>query len=34
MGDLCELIGSSPEEAIKTLGTSVAGVLGPASLKP
>jgi hypothetical protein len=34
MGDLCELIGASPEEAIKKLGTSVAGVLGPATAKP
>ena len=34
MGDLCELIGDSPEEAIKKLGTSVAGVLGPATSKP
>jgi hypothetical protein len=31
MGDLCEMIGSAPEEAIMKLGTSVAGVLGPAS---
>jgi len=34
MGDLCELIGGSPEDAIKKLGTSVAGVLGPAASKP
>lgn len=34
MGDLCELIGDSPEEAIKKLGTSVASVLGPATAKP
>ena len=31
MGDFCELIGDSPEEAIKKLGTSVAGVIGPAT---
>ena len=29
MGDFCELIGDSPEAAIKRLGNSVAGVLGP-----
>jgi hypothetical protein len=34
MGDLCELIGGSPEDAIKKLGTNVAGVLGPATSNP
>jgi len=34
MGDLCDLIGDSPEEEIKKLGTKVAGVLGPAIQKP
>jgi hypothetical protein len=29
MGDFCELIGQMPDAAIKKLGTSVAGVLGP-----